>query len=141
MTYEEIIQRVADGARFSVDFQKRTFRLNGKQIDLSEIEMPEINMPVMSEIELLYIHYKRSVPSERSESHRKTYFKAKPERELTDRDMMYGEEREPMRCRLELFVLLAIYHGELTWHEEWGSWFWQSQADKDLVILRQWIEP
>lgn len=141
MTYEEIIQKVADGARFSVDFQKRTFRLNGKQVDLSEIEMPEINMPVMAEIELLYIHYKRSVPSERSESRRRSYFKAKPERDLTDHDMMYGEEREPMRCRLELFVLLAIYHGKLTWHEEWGSWFWQSPTDKDLIILRQWIEP
>ena len=22
-----------------------------------------------------------------------------------------------------------------------GRWFWQSKQDKDLVILRQWVEP
>jgi hypothetical protein len=31
--------------------------------------------------------------------------------------------------------------GLFKWDEEtMGKWFWQSKKDKDLVILRQWIE-
>lgn len=118
MTYEEIIKSVENGAKFTINFQKRTCRLNGKLVDLSEVELPDVEMPVMAWIEILYKYYKRSIPSERSESHRRCYFKAKAEREISDEDMMYGEPREPMRCRLELFVLLSIYHGKLTWHDE-----------------------
>ena len=25
--------------------------------------------------------------------------------------------------------------------ETMGKWFWQSEKDKDLVILRKWVEP
>lgn len=127
--------------KFTINLQKKTCRLNGKLVDLSRLELPDVEMPVMAWIEILYKYYKRSIPSERSESHRRCYFKAKAESEISDEDMMYGEPREPMRCRLELFVLLSIYHGKLTWHDEWGSWFWQSPSDKDLIILREWVEP
>nr|WP_295440300.1 hypothetical protein [uncultured Prevotella sp.] len=96
---------------------------------------------VLETIEFLYEYYKRSVPSERSESHRRYYFKALPEKDLTDEDMMYGDNREVERFKLEFFVLGSIISGKLIWKEEWGSWFWQSPSDKDLIILRDWIEP
>lgn len=139
MKYDEIIEKVKDGAKFFINLEKRTLRLDGKLIGLKEIEMPESNINVMITIESLYENYKHSIPSERSESHRKCYFKALPEKNLSDKDMMYGEPREVARCRLELFVLMAIVNGKLTWHDEWGSWFWQSNYDKDLIIFRQWI--
>lgn len=143
MTYEEIISEVNSGARFTVSFEKRTLRLNRKPIDLSgcQVHPRFINEPVMRRIERLYKLYKHSVPSERSELHRRCYFKALPEEELSDSDMMYGDSREVARLRLELYVLLCILDGTLTWHEEWGTWFWQSPQDKDLIILRQWVEP
>lgn len=139
MKYDEIIEEVKDGAKFFINLERRTLRLKGKLIDLKEIEMPESNNNVMATIESLYENYKHSIPSERSESHRKCYFRALPEKNLSDKDMMYGEPREVARCRFELFVLMAIVSGKLTWHDEWGSWFWQSDHDKDLIIFRQWI--
>lgn len=142
MTYEEIIKAVEDGAKFTINFQKRTCRLNGKQVDLSDCNFPPLRDDViMAQIEELYANYKHSVPSERSESHRRYYFKALPEKSLSDEDMMYGEQREVARCKLELYIVLCLFEGQLKWNPSWGNWFWQSDKDKDLVILRDWIEP
>lgn len=139
MTEQEIIKRVENGEKFFINLEKRTLRIANHLVDLKEVEMPEYDGDVLKEIERRYRIYKHSVPSERSESHRRRYFKALPESKLSDEAMMYGEQREVARCSLELFVLMAIVRGILTWHEEWGSWFWQSPADKDLILFRQWI--
>lgn len=142
MIYDEIIKAVEEGARFTINFEKRTCRLYGKLVDLSSCNFPQMSdNEVMAEIEHLYANYKYSVPSERSESHRKYYFKALPEKSLTDKNMMYGEQREVARCKLELFILCHLLQGDLKWNSSWGSWFWQSENDKDLIILRRWIEP
>lgn len=145
MHYEfisEIANKVGNGSRFSVNFEKRTLRVDGKLVDLDDIEVLPIDDDLMLRmIADLYYAYKHSIPSERSESHRKSYFKALPEDELTDTDMMYNASREVARCELEIYVLLRIRSGELHWHDEWGSWFYQSPYDKDLIILRSWVEP
>ena len=145
MTYEEIIKAVEDGAKFTVNFQKRTCRVNGKVV-MSEENKPK-DIPYLTHdvivpaIEQRYEAYKHSVPSERSESHRHHYFKALPEKSLSDEDMMYGERREVARCKLELYILVQLLRGNLTWESKWGTWFWCSEHDKDLIILRDWIEP
>ena len=140
--HDYVLQAVREGARFSVNLEKRTLRLNRRQIDLSEVNFLPVRDDVMLQaIEERYRAYKHSVPSERSESRRRRYFRALPERQLSDDDMLYGLPREYARCRLEIYVLFMIVSGNLRWHNEWGTWFWQSSADKDLVILRQWIEP
>ena len=55
--------------------------------------------------------------------------------------MLYGERRDSAQIRLELYILCQILGG-LTWNpEKMGKWFWQSEMDKDLVILKNWIEP
>lgn len=145
MTYEEIIKVVEDGAKFTINFQKRTCRVNGKVV-MSEEDKPKdtpylTHEVIMLAIEQRYEAYKHSVPSERSESHRCHYFKALPEKELSDDDMMYGERREVARCKLELYILVQLLRGNLTWESRWGTWFWCSEHDKDLIILRDWIEP
>lgn len=142
------------GGTFYVNLQKRSLAVNGHfLIKDGLIADPTSHClgcfhkedwsedKVIWAIERRYNDYKHSVPSERSESHRRTYFKALPENELTDEDMMYGQSREFARFELETFVLAMIMCGALTWNPSWGSWFWQSQKDKDLVILREWIEP
>lgn len=144
MTYKEVIQAVENGAKFTINFQKRTCIVNGKVVmkegDFEKMEYTHFGL-LFKHIEELYENYKHSVPSERSESHRHTYFKALPEKDLSDEDMMYGEPREVARCKLETYVLLAILKHAIWWKDEWGSWFWQSPSDKDLIILRDWIEP
>lgn len=147
MIYEEIIKAVENGAKFTVNFQKRTCKVNGKVV-VNDMQYegflgtyPSTEDEIISKIEQLYQEYKHSVPSERSESHRRYYFKALPEKELSDEDMMYGERREVARCRLELYVLFCIILSRLTWNPSWGTWFWRSENDKDLIILKDWIEP
>lgn len=78
MTYDEIINAVENGAKFTINFQKRTCRMNGK-IVMSEEDKPKdtpylTHAVVLFAIEQRYMAYKHSVPSERSESHRRYYF-------------------------------------------------------------------
>lgn len=142
MEIQDYEKMILDGHRFYIDLKRRTLRIDGKIVMSGEdtITMRIDGLFVLDAIEWLYSQYKHSVPSERSESHRKCYFRALPESKLTDEDMMYGEERELARFRLEFFILRAIISGKLKWNDEWGNWFWQSQHDKDLVIIREWVE-
>lgn len=148
MTYDEIINEVENGAKFTINFQNRTCRVNGEVVVSEEIAARDWkqhgSLPLsvaLNGIEKAYRDYKHSVPSERSQSHRRYYFKALPEKELSDEDMMYGERREVARCKLELYVLIQLLRGNLWWNNSWGTWFWCSKNDKDLIILRDWIEP
>ena len=145
--YQEAVQAIEEGAKFSIDFPSRSLRLGGKPVIRNGQYEGELGVPSCTEeeffanVEELYRRYKHSVPSERSESRSRRYFTALPERELDDEDMLDGERRDRVQAELELYVLCQILHG-LKWNPEtMGSWFWQSPADKDLVILRRWVEP
>lgn len=142
MKYEELLEKIDRGAKFSIDLKKRTLKVNGKSVDLSGIEYNiDTSKPLIPLVEELYGYYKRSIPSERSESRQRNYFKALKYEQLSDDDMLYGVPREHARFELEFCILKTVYDGILKWDESWGSWFWQSKKDKDLVILREWIEP
>ncbi len=147
---EDAGEMVYNGAKFYINLEKRSLSVNGKylikdgkhELPLGcwhKEDFPEEKM--FKSLELRYRDYKHSIPSERSESHRRRYFKALREDELSDEDMMYGVPREFARYELESFLLAMIMIGALKWHEEWGSWFYQSPNDKDLIILRSWVEP
>lgn len=150
--YEELIQRVSDGATFHIDFEKRTMKI-GKQkiIDNGEYDSNRIlidgvddivdTLEVLCSVKFLYDKYKHSLPSERSDSKRKCYFKALSVDELTDAEMATGERREVAKAKLEGFILCMVLEGKFVWNEETlGKWFWQSKNDPDLVILKSWIE-
>lgn len=145
--FDFVVERVRKGARFRVSFQTRTLVVGGKKvIDNGKFE-GELGIDQMSCekaldcIEDLYAQYKHSVPSERSERKRRKYFKALPEAELSDEDMAYGVFRDIAQIALELTVLCFILNGSLIWNEsKMGHWFWQSPNDKDLIILREWVE-
>lgn len=143
--YEELIQKVSEGSRFNINFETRTMKIGKKKvIDNGEYGNKELiniktNNP-LDIIENLYSQYKFSIPSERSENKRRGYFKALAANELTDEELICGERREVARARLEGFILCMILNGKLTWDEfTMGKWFWQSNNDPDLVILKKWI--
>lgn len=148
--YEELIKLVEEGESFYINFKNQALKI-GKEFVIadgfyddkrilyttSELEMSDI----MAFIEMLYENYKYSLPSERSDSKRRQYFKALPADKLTDKQMATGERREIARARLEGFILCMIVDGFFVWDEdELGKWFYQSTRDPDLVILRNWIE-
>lgn len=145
--YSKSVRSVEEGANFKVDFCSRSLKIDGKTLIEEGRYEGELGIAPDSEekffihVEELYRCYKHSVPSERSESRSRRYFKALPERELSDEDMLYGQRRDRAQIELELYVLCQILSG-LKWNPEtMGRWFWQSKEDKDLVILRQWVEP
>lgn len=144
--FKTALEKVDGGARFEVNFQKRTFKLDGKTIiDAGKFEgslgTDRSNMEtVLGKIENLYDTYMHSIPSERSEAGRRRYFRALPEHELSDDDMLYGESRERARLALELYILCVILDGSFVWDDKrLGTWFWQSAKYPSLIILKKWI--
>lgn len=146
--YEELLSRVGQGEKFHIDFEKRNMKV-GKDWLIKDGEWDKERKlgadwmdrdSDMSYIEMLYNYYKVSTPSERSDSKRKTYFKALPVEQLTDYQLVHGESRERTQAELEGYILINIIQGNLKWNDEWGSWFWQSKTEPDLIILKQWIE-
>lgn len=145
--YQSAIKSVENGSNFKVDFQSRSLKIDGKYVikegkyegDLGASSSNEDRF--FTTVEELYSRYKHSVPSERSESKSRQYFTALPERDLSDEAMLYGERRDKAQIELELYILCQIIL-EFRWiAEKMGKWFWQSKSDKDLVILRDWVEP
>ena len=145
--YHKAIKAVGDGAKFKVNFASRSLKINGKYIIENGDYEGELGVSIctesefLSNVEKLYHNYKHSVPSERSESKSRHYFRALPEREMKDEAMMFGERREKAQIELELYILCQIIDG-FQWNAEtMGRWFWQSKSDKDLVLLKSWVEP
>ena len=151
--YLELIERVSNGESFNINFEKRNMKV-GKDYLIKDSEFDETKelFPKLYEtcdlysalhmIRELYRNYKYSLPSERSDNKRIKYFKALPMEEITDEQLMVAERRETSQASLEGFVLCMIVNGQLIWDENImnGKWFWQSQTDPDLVLLRNWVE-
>ena len=146
--YEELIRRVSDGETFNIDFKNQTIKVgkaylikNG-EYDKKKFSWAPVSIDdVLNTIDRLYHEYKYSLPSERNDNKRKKYFKALPIDELTDIQLITAKNREVAQASLEGFILCSILYGNLVWDEDkMGKWFWQSEIDPDLVILRSWIE-
>lgn len=150
--YEELIKRVAEGESFYINFKNRALKIDKEFIiadgvyDTSRelIRNAECCTDIeylLTCIDVLYNNYKYSLPSERSDSKRRHYFKTLPADKLTDKQMAIGANREIARAQLEGFILCMILNGKFQWDEsKLGKWFYQSKQDPDLVILRNWIE-
>lgn len=142
----QAIAAVRGGAVFVADFRRRRLTVNGKPlIDGGRYE-GSLGMRLCSTerflavLSRLYRRYRHSVPSERSERKGRRYFVPLQEHELEEDDWLYGESRELARLRLELFVLVQSLLG-FRWDEgKMGKWFWQDPENKDLILLREWME-
>lgn len=148
--YYEMLERVNNGERFNIDLEKRTMKVGGEVVinkgeyDTSK-ELYEGNIydsaVWLHMVRELYRNYKYSLPSERSDSKRRKYFKALTVDELTDEELITGKPREVAQYMLEAFILCTVLRGDFVWDEErHGKWFYQRPSDPDLVILRSWIE-
>ena len=145
--YEELLSRVEQGEKFKINFEQRSMKV-GKDwlIKNGECEVGRVlygmnPIAIKEQIERMYQRFKYSCPSERSDSKRKGYFKALSVDELTDEQMIYGKSRELMQAQLEGFILCAILMNHLKWEDlTEEKWFYQSPNDKDLIILKSWIE-
>ena len=143
------LEQVENGERFYIDFEQRTMKIgqdkviNNGEYDTSQVlcdERFENPRALLDKVRELYITYKFSLPSERSDKKRKKYFKALPIEELTDEQLIYGERREVAQYILEAFILCAILNGDFIWNDEiHGKWFYQDKLEQDLVILKKWI--
>ena len=140
------LEQVENGERFHIDFEQRTMKvgqdkmIDGGEYDTSQV-LYESPQSLLDAVRGLYITYKYSLPSERSERKRKKYFKALPIEELTDEQLIYGVGRDVAQYMLEAFILCAIVNGDFVWNEEiHGKWFYQDKIEPDLVILKSWIE-
>ena len=143
------LERVENGERFHIDFEQRTMKIGqDKVIDNGEYDMSQVLynesfddlQALLDKIRELYVIYKFSLPSERSDKKRRKYFKALPIDELTDEQLIYGTRREVAQYVLEAFILCAIINGDFVWNDEiHGKWFYQDKIEQDLVILKKWI--
>ena len=145
--FKELVERVSNGETFHINFEKRTMKVgkeflikNGEYDTERSLGFAWQESDILKTLEELYLLYKYSLPSQRSDNKRKKYFKALPIEEITDKQLMIACRREGAQARLEGFILCAIVNGTFKWAESMGKWFWQSKNDPDLVILRSWIE-
>lgn len=143
--YKETLGRVSNGARFSVNFEQRSLKVDGKYLIKGGQYEGNLGCPVVTdsitEIEQLFNCYCHSVPSQRSDNKHRKYFRALPEKELSDTDMLYGKSRELAQVELEMFVLCQMIQGTLKWEDfaEEKNWFWQSPSLPSLIMLKKWF--
>lgn len=139
--YDEIINSVASGSVFNVDLKKKILQLDKNNIPLDNISVNiSSSEDMLSTIHKLFERYKYSVPSERSEGKRRRYFKALKLSEIDYDDFMFGEGRDTAQIKLELYVLLSSIYYKNFWEEIFKErFFYQSDKDKDLIILRDWV--
>lgn len=88
------------------------------------------------QLEELYHIYKHSVPN--TIKYKKQYFKALDSNQLDTKDLITGANRQIAKENLELAILIGVLNGSLIWPNE-NQWFWQSEKDKDFVLLKKWI--
>lgn len=115
------------------------FDLGKKTTSCPEEEIMNIDKPIMDLLEEIYHEYKYSYPNEAETKRKRSYFKALIAEEMADEELVNGIDRKLARILLEGFILLAVVSGKLKWKGEWGSWYYQGK-DKDLIILREWID-
>ena len=151
--YIELLERVDNGESFNIDFEKRTMKVGKEYLikngvydtsrevfDLMHREIYSLHV-ALHMIRNLYNNYKYSLPSERSDSKRKKYFKALSIEEIPDDKLLVAQRRETMQAALEGFLLCAVIAGQFKWDEEiLGKWFYQDKSNPDLVILKSWVE-
>lgn len=154
--YTDLMNAVNHGKRFKVDLANKSLWIDKKQIiekgvvlnnaktliepnDFVLLGCDELlNINPWQWIERLYTMYRYSVPSE-DDNYCRSYFCALPVEQLTDTELAYNCKRIVGQSALEGYILLATLQGWLRW--EFGEhWFWQSAENKDLVVLRNWIE-
>ena len=144
--FSSTINALENGAQVTVSLTDHSLTVDGKSLidhgrwegELGVESTDEATALAM--IEEAYAAYESSVP-EYAGNDRSRWFYARSEDELSDKDLVMGQDRPLARCRLELLVLSFILNRSLT-HcgpSMRGKWFWQSDKYPRLVILTEWL--
>lgn len=108
------------------------FIQNGIPLDGYKISEEKITFEML---ERLYDEYKHSVPN----GTKYTRFKALSAEELDLNRLVNGQNRQKAQEKLEMALLTGILNKSLVWPDP-KKWFWQSERDKDFVLLRKWFQ-
>ncbi len=144
--FDDIMCCAEAGERVSISLASRSVRVGGQTVVANGKWTGELGLEAapteaaLARIEELYDVYCRSLPSriENSRGRVRRWFHAS---DCDDSGVLWGEERQVARCRLELTVLCYILNGSLTRTSEpfAGKWFWQSSRYPGMVILAEWL--
>ena len=144
--YEKAVKAVGEGKPFTIDFEKRNLKIGRKYLikegeNLTDLKLINNDMEdKFKRIEELYMNYKYSYPSERSlKKEKNSYFKALPFEKLSEEELIFGDERELAKIKLEAYILFNVMEQQIKWDNNFGNYFYQGK-DEDLIILRSWIE-
>lgn len=114
---------------------RKVYLENGTIFELDNLISFEGN--AYAEIERLYAQFKHSVPN-RHERLNRGNFKALSSDALTMGELTDNMPRLQARYLLEGFILLASANNLIPWHCP-RHFFWQSPADPDCIIYKNWI--
>ncbi|MBQ0160344.1 MAG: hypothetical protein KBT28_06940 [Bacteroidales bacterium] len=143
--YDKMLQRIqTENVRFSISFERRRLTIDGKIVPIPTDEFLDWSIDeIIDELKYLFAGYHRSVPSERTEHKRRTYFYALPLSQLSDDDIETGLLREQAQFAIELFFLLNIANGKFTdfpFRDD-QAFFWQPIPNHPLIVMRSWLTP
>ena len=150
--YNYTINAIAEGIKVRINILKKFLKVDGQDLILEGRPLFPLGLEklpsskALVKIEELYEEFKYSLPSNASSRGRGVgrsggLFKALPIEEIPDEYLFLGNDRKESRQRLELMFLLLTVNGSLTpsCPEFEGKWYWQSEKDRDLVILTEWL--
>ncbi len=151
--YKKLLDCADDERKYYINLNTKTLRIGKKNYikdgevkvdedlidknDLSNILGIEIKGNSYEVIKKLYKEFKHSIPRENYKS--KSYFKALKEEELTLDELAFNFDRYFAQAMFEGYILLAGMKGWIEWKND-EYFFWQSEEDKNLVILKEWVK-
>lgn len=140
------LRAVVDGRHVTVSLTRRSITVDG--VALVDAGRWEGSLGVsavdestaLSAIESAYAAYESSVP-DFDDVPSSRWFHARSVDELSDSELVTGDDRSVARCRLEVLTLAYILNGSLRADGPLmrGKWFWQSRKYRDLVLLTEWM--
>lgn len=146
--YEEITEQVSQGAHCSVDFKKRTLKVNNKLVKTEGCELGIDSYADLDEwldrVEDLYDDFKYSKPTQHSmKRERKSKFRGLSVPQLIEtcgHDALNNPlSRDVAQAKLEVFILFSLIQGTFNPDELFAKdWFYQG-ADKSLIIRKDWF--
>lgn len=138
MKFEELLKK-CEAQPFKINLTKGEIKIGKTVYTKDELDLSDVSTEEMvKQMEDYFIKFKYSVPSAVS-AKMNSYFTALPDKELSAEDYLIGEPRHVAQAKLELYVLALKLQGKLVSLFKGDAWFWQSQTDPDLVVLKKWI--
>ena len=117
--------------------QNTALNLQTEDQMLSEDQMSEFTTPVLQNFAKAFIKFQHSSPATTTKKSFK-YFEPLPVEQLSDKDILYGEDREKTYKDLMFLFRLCIMSNQFDNFFKNKNLYWQSQTIPNLVLMRKW---